>query len=108
MKFKSKLLPLSIAAIALSMAAISTAQAEDLVVKIGQTGPLSGGDAFAGKDNENGTRMAVDDINAKKMMVGGKTLKLELVSEDDQCDPKAGVAVAQKMVDAGIKFVNGP
>lgn len=105
---KFKLLPLSIAAITLCIGAVSAVHAEDLVVKIGQTGPLSGGDAFAGKDNENGTRMAVDDINAKKMMVGGKTLKLELVSEDDQCDPKAGVAVAQKMVDAGIKFVNGP
>lgn len=108
MKFKSKLLPLSIAAITLSLGAVSSAQAEDIVVKIGQTGPLSGSNAFAGKDNENGTRMAVDDVNAKKMTVAGKTLKFELVSEDDQCDPKAGVAVAQKMTDAGIKFVMGP
>jgi ABC-type branched-subunit amino acid transport system substrate-binding protein len=108
MNFKSKVLPLSIAAMALSMAAIGTAQAEDLVVKIGQTGPLSGSNAFAGKDNENGTRMGVEAVNAKKMMVGGKTLKFELVSEDDQCDPKSGVAVAQKMVDAGIKYVMGP
>ena len=106
MPFKSKLLPLSIAAIALSMGAM--AQAEDLVVKIGHTGPLSGSNAFAGKDNENGVRMGVDEVNAKKMMVAGKTLKFELVSEDDQCDPKSGVSVAQKMTDAGIKFVMGP
>jgi len=108
MKFKSKLLPLSIAAITLSLGAISAAQAEDLVVKIGHTGPLSGSNAFAGKDNENGVRMGVDEVNSKKMMVGGKTLKFELVSEDDQCDPKSGVAVAQKMTDAGIKYVMGP
>ncbi len=108
MKFKFKLLSLSIAAITLSLGAIGTAQAEDLLVKIGHTGPLSGSNAFAGKDNENGVRMGVDEVNAKKMMVGGKTLKFELVSEDDQCDPKAGVAVAQKMVDAGIKYVMGP
>jgi ABC-type branched-subunit amino acid transport system substrate-binding protein len=50
----------------------------------------------------------VDEVNARKLTVGGKTLKFELVSEDDQCDPKAGVAVAQKMVDAGIKYVMGP
>jgi len=108
MKFTSKLLPLSLAVAALCLGAMGSAQAEDVVVKIGHTGPLSGSNAFAGKDNENGVRMAIDDINAKKMTVAGKTLKLELVSEDDQCDPKAGVAVAQKMTDAGIKFVMGP
>ncbi|WP_342620946.1 branched-chain amino acid ABC transporter substrate-binding protein [Rhodoferax sp. GW822-FHT02A01] len=106
MKFQSKLMPLVAAAAVVCMA--GSAYAEDITVKIGHTGPLSGSNAFAGKDNENGIRMAVDDINAKKMTVAGKTLKLELVSEDDQCDPKAGVAVAQKMTDAGIKFVMGP
>ncbi len=108
MKFKSRLLPLSITAITLSLGAISSAQAQDQIVKIGHTGPLSGSNAFAGKDNENGVRMAVDELNTKKLTVGGKTLKFELVSEDDQCDPKAGMAVAQKMVDAGIKYVMGP
>ena len=108
MKIKAKSLPLSIAAITLTMGAMGTVHAEDQIVKIGHTGPLSGSNAFAGKDNENGIRMAVDDLNAKKLVVGGKTLKFELVSEDDQCDPKAGVAVAQKMTDAGIKFVMGP
>ena len=103
---KFKLLPLSLAALALGAA--SAAQAEDLLVKIGHTGPLSGSNAYAGKDNENGVRMGVEAVNAARMMVGGKTLKFEMVSEDDQCDPKAGVAVAQKMVDAGIKYVMGP
>ncbi len=82
--------------------------AEDQVVKIGQSGPLSGPNAFAGKDNENGVRLALEELNAKKMVVGGKTLKFELMSEDDQCDAKAGVSVAQKFVDAGVKFVMGP
>ena len=107
MKFSSKLLPVSMAA-ALSLGVLGVAQAEDQVVKIGHTGPLSGSNAFAGKDNENGVRMAIDDLNAKKLVVGGKTLKFELVSEDDQCDPKAGVAVAQKFTDAGVKYVMGP
>ncbi|MCX8516771.1 MAG: branched-chain amino acid ABC transporter substrate-binding protein, partial [Rhodoferax sp.] len=103
-----KLIPLSFAALALTLGASSTAQAEDLLVRIGHTGPLSGSNAYAGKDNENGVRMGVEAVNAARMMVGGKTLKFEMVSEDDQCDPKAGVAVAQKMVDAGIKYVMGP
>ena len=108
MKVNSRLLPLSIAALTLSVGVINIAHAQEQVVKIGHTGPLSGANAFAGKDNENGVRMAVDELNTKKLVVGGKTLKFELVSEDDQCDPKAGMAVAQKMTDAGVKYVMGP
>ncbi|MEO5607994.1 MAG: branched-chain amino acid ABC transporter substrate-binding protein [Polaromonas sp.] len=84
------------------------ANAEDQVVKIGHTGPMSGPNAFAGQDNENGVRLAIEELNAKKMVVGGKTLKFELQSEDDQCDPKSGVNVAQKLMDSGIKYVMGP
>ncbi|MEJ7808761.1 MAG: branched-chain amino acid ABC transporter substrate-binding protein, partial [Telluria sp.] len=82
--------------------------AQEQVVKIGVSGPLSGANAFAGKDNENGVRLAVDELNAKKLTVGGKTLKFALMSEDDQGDPKAGVSVAQKFADAGVRYVLGP
>ncbi len=103
MKITTTLLPL-LATMGLACAA----QAQEQIVKVGQTGPLSGPNAFAGKDNENGTRLAIEELNAKKIIVAGKTLKFELQSEDDQCDPKAGVAVAQKLVDDGIKYVMGP
>jgi branched-chain amino acid transport system substrate-binding protein len=93
---------------AIMLALAGNAFAQEQVVKIGQTGPLSGPNAFAGKDNENGTRLALEELNAKKIKIAGKTLKFELVSEDDQCDPKSGVSVAQKMVDSGIKYVMGP
>jgi ABC-type branched-subunit amino acid transport system substrate-binding protein len=82
--------------------------AQEQVVKIGVSGPLSGANAFAGKDNENGVRLAIEELNAKKVTVGGKAIKFELVSEDDQGDPKAGVNVAQKFADAGVRFVLGP
>ena len=108
MQYTTRLLTLSIAAATLSLGAIQAVQAQEQVVKIGHTGPLSGANAFAGKDNENGVRMAVDELNTKKLKVGGKTLKFELASEDDQCDPKTGMAVAQKLMDAGIKYVMGP
>ena len=104
---KNKRNIVSVAAIA-AMAFAGHAMAQEQVVKIGQTGPLSGPNAFAGKDNENGVRLAIEELNAKKIMVGGKTLQFELVSEDDQGDPKAGVSVAQKFVDDGVKFVLGP
>ncbi len=82
--------------------------AQEQVVKIGHSGPLSGPNTFAGRDNDNGVRLAVEELNARKINVGGKTLKFEVVSEDDQCDAKAGVAVAQKFVDTGVRYVMGP
>lgn len=85
-----------------------TALAQEQVVRIGVTGPLSGANAFAGKDNENGVRLALEELNAKKISIAGKAIKFELKSEDDQGDPKAGVVVAQKLVDAGVRFVLGP
>jgi branched-chain amino acid transport system substrate-binding protein len=90
----------------LSLAA--TASAQEMVVKIGHSGPLSGSQSFAGKDNENGARLAIEELNAKPITVGGKKLKFELLSEDDQGDPKSGVNVAQKLIDSGVKFVLGP
>jgi len=103
MKFTSKLLPLlGVMSVALA------AQAQEQKVLIGMTGPLSGSNAFAGKDNENGVRLALEELNAKKITVDGKQLKFELQSEDDQCDPRAGVQVAQKLMDGGVKFVMGP
>ncbi|RZI44644.1 branched-chain amino acid ABC transporter substrate-binding protein [Herbaspirillum sp. HC18] len=82
--------------------------AQETIVKIGHSGPLSGAQAFAGKDNENGVRLAIEELNAKPITVGGKKVKFELMSEDDQADPKAGVSAAQKMIDSGVKFVVGP
>lgn len=84
------------------------AGAQDMVVKIGHSGPLSGAQAFSGKDNENGARLAVEELNARPITVAGRKIKFELLSEDDQGDPKSGVAVAQKLVDAGVRYVVGP
>src|SRR5512141_2351290 len=84
------------------------APAEDVaVVKIGHAGPLTGGIAHLGKDDENGAHLAVDEATAKKLKIGGKTIKFELMSEDDQADPKMGPTIAQKMVDAKVAGVAG-
>jgi branched-chain amino acid transport system substrate-binding protein len=83
------------------------AYAQDAVVKIGHVGPTSGAIAHLGKDNENGARMAVDDLNAKGVVIGGKKVKIELDAEDDAGDPKQGTAVAQKLVDAKVSGVIG-
>ena len=44
-------------------------------MRIGVSGPLSGANAFAGKDNENGVRLAVEELNAQKIKAGGKVLR---------------------------------
>ncbi len=79
----------------------------DLVVRIGSAAPLTGPLAHMGKDNENGTRMAIDDANAKGIVIGGKKVHFELISEDDQADPKTATIVAQKLVDEKVNGIIG-
>ena len=85
----------------------AAAPAGPLVVKIGHVGPTSGAIAHLGKDNENGARMAIDELNAKGVMIGGAKAKFELLAEDDAADPKQGTAAAQKLVDAKVNGVIG-
>ena len=81
--------------------------AQDLIVKIGHVGPTSGQIAHLGKDNENGARMAIEELNAKGVTIGGKKAKFELLAEDDAGDPKQGTAAAQKLVDSKVNGVIG-
>jgi len=83
-----------------------TAQAQT-VVRIGHVAPVSGPQAHYGRDNENGARMAVDELNAQGLTIGGKKVKFELVAEDDAADPKQGTAAAQKLCDAKVNGVVG-
>lgn len=89
-----------------TMAAFAVS-AQEAVVKIGHVAPMSGPQAHYGKDNENGARMAVEDLNAKGVMINGKKVKLELMAEDDAADPKQGTAVATKLCDAKVNGVVG-
>jgi branched-chain amino acid transport system substrate-binding protein len=80
---------------------------DDGVIRIGHVAPMSGPSAHLGKDNENGARMAIDELNAAGVVINGKKVRLELISEDDAADPKQGAAVAQKLVDAKVAGVIG-
>ena len=99
MQFKASLL-------SLSLLATLPAQAQD-ILKIGHVAATSGAIAHLGKDNENGARMAVDELNAKGVIIGGKRYKVVLQAEDDAADPKQGTAAAQKLVDAKVSGVIG-
>lgn len=78
-----------------------------IVVRIGQASPLTGAQAAIGKDNENGARLALEDANAAKLKINGRDVTFDLVSEDDQADPKQATLVAQKFVDGGMNAVIG-
>ncbi len=83
------------------------AQAQEMTVRIGHVAPISGPQAHYGKDNENGARMAIEDLNAKGLVIGGKKVKFELVAEDDAADPKQGTAAATKLCDNKVNGVVG-
>ncbi len=94
-------------AIAIVMAlAAAPLRAQD-VVKIGFASPLTGGQASYGKDNQNGAQLAIDELNAQRRTIGGRTVKFELIVEDDQADPKMGPLIAQKLVDERVAGVVG-
>ncbi len=80
---------------------------QEVVVKIGHVGPTSGAIAHLGKDNENGAKMAIEELNAAGVKIDGKPAKFELLAEDDAADPKQGTAAAQKLIDAKVNGVIG-
>ena len=66
---------------------------------IGVAGPMTGDQSKLGGDLARGTRLAVDEWNARGGVMG-LTVRLEI--GDDQHDPKQAVSVANKMVNLGI------
>jgi branched-chain amino acid transport system substrate-binding protein len=79
----------------------------DEVVRIGHVAPLTGPNAEWGKDTENGARLAVEEINAKGLVIDGHKVTLELDAQDDASDPRQGTQVAQKLVDDHVAAVVG-
>jgi branched-chain amino acid transport system substrate-binding protein len=101
MQMKTKL------TVAAAIAAVWGLASAQEVVKIGHVAPVSGAQAHYGKDNENGVRMAIEDLNAQNITIGGKKVRFEIQAEDDAADPKQGTAAAQKLCDAKVAGVVG-
>jgi branched-chain amino acid transport system substrate-binding protein len=99
-------LKMTVAAAIAVVAGLASAQ-QVQVVKIGHVAPMSGSQASYGKDNDNGVRMAIEDMNAQGVTIGGKKVRLEIQTEDDAADPKQGTAAAQKLCDAKVNGVVG-
>jgi branched-chain amino acid transport system substrate-binding protein len=83
-------------ALVLSLA-VSGAHAQD-TIKIGYSGPLSGGAALYGKSVLNGMQMAAAEINAAPVEIGGKRYKVEIVALDDKYNPSETGINLQRLV----------
>ena len=73
-------------------------------IRIGIAGAKTGPVAQYGDMQFSGARMAIEQINAKGGVDGKQLVAVEY---DDACDPKQAVAVANKVVNDGVKFVVG-
>ncbi|MBN3787336.1 branched-chain amino acid ABC transporter substrate-binding protein [Burkholderia sp. Ac-20353] len=76
-------------------------------VTIGFAAPLTGASAHYGADLKRGVELAIDDANARKLVIGGQPVRFVLDAEDDQGDPRMGSQVAQKLVDAKVAGIVG-
>ena len=65
-------------------------------IKIGLVTALSGQSALAGEAITRGMQVAIDEINAKGGLLGGR--KLELVRRDDEANPAKGVVAARELI----------
>ncbi|MCZ6447425.1 MAG: branched-chain amino acid ABC transporter substrate-binding protein [Alphaproteobacteria bacterium] len=91
-------------AIGLALTGCDSKTSESNFIVIATAGPMTGQYATFGEQMRRGAEQAVKDINAAGGVLG-KKLKLEI--GDDQCDPKQAVAVANQMVNKGVKFMAG-
>jgi branched-chain amino acid transport system substrate-binding protein len=83
------------AAVALALAAALPAAAQE-PIRIGHVAALSGASAQSGEAITRGLAVAIDEINAKGGLLGGR--KLELVQRDDESVPPKGVVAARELI----------
>jgi branched-chain amino acid transport system substrate-binding protein len=94
-----------VAAIALGLSFSATAAD---TIKIGVSGPFTGGSAPMGTSMRDGVRLAAAEINAKGGVLGRK---IELVERDDEAKNERGVQIAQELINkdkvaATVGFIN--
>jgi len=102
MKFKMQLSAIAIAASLLSAPAFAQ------TIKIGVTGPFTGGSSSMGVSMRDGVRLAAKEINSTGGVLGRQ---IELIERDDQADNARGITIAQELVNkekivADVGFIN--
>ena len=99
----------SVAAVAVTLASSMTAAlAAGEPIKIGVSGPFTGGSSSMGVSMRDGVRMAVDEINKTGGVLGRP---IALVERDDEAKNERGVQIAQELINkervaATVGFIN--
>ena len=103
-----RFLATSIAALALGTALSTAALAQSGPIKIGVTGPYTGGSSSMGVSMRDGVRLAVTEINKNGGVLGRQ---LQIVERDDEAKNEVGAQVAQELINkekvvATLGFIN--
>ena len=93
---------------AIALAATTTFALAADPIKIGLSGPLTGGSSSMGVSMRDGVKLAVDEINAAGGVIGRK---IELIERDDEAKNERGVQIAQELINkekvvATVGFIN--
>jgi len=108
MKRRSVLLASALVAIS-SIGLVSGALAANETLKIGFVGVTSGPAAAWGISNVRSMQTRAEWINeVGGVKIGDKTYNVEIITFDDQKDPKRAIAGMEKMAQEGIHYVVGP
>jgi branched-chain amino acid transport system substrate-binding protein len=78
---------------------------EDDVIKIGMSGPLTGPDGHMGETIIDGSKLAIDEWNARGGLLGKKIVS---IIRDDEAKPEKATTVAQDLANNGVIAVLGP
>jgi branched-chain amino acid transport system substrate-binding protein len=89
------LLETSVAIALVALSGATLAQSGE-PIKFGLVTALSGQSALAGESISRGMQIAIDEINAKGGLLGGR--KVELVRRDDEANPAKGVIAARELI----------
>ncbi len=94
---KRVLCALTVLAVVIAALAALPSSAQQSPVKLGLAAAVSGGSAASGEAIRRGLVIAIDEVNAKGGVLGGR--KLELVVRDDEGNPQKGVTIARELVE---------
>lgn len=88
---------LILALLALAALTVSVGAQSKEPIKIGLAAAVSGGSAASGEAIKRGMQIAMDEVNARGGLLGGR--KLEMVIRDDEGNPAKGVTIARELVE---------
>ena len=97
----------AVLSLTLSMLALPWQASQADTIRIGHMAPLSGNMSTLGKENENGARLAIEELNAQRLIIGGQEAVFELITEDDGGNPNLATGAARRLLAKGVKGVVG-